>query len=357
MKRSQFIMVFLIFMRLLATHADATVTATILAGGETDLPADTPSGRLDTEGVFGFVGALAISRGSGNYKGSAVALSREWVLTAGHNVDLNDDGLPDAGWNGTFELPGYGSFSVVRAFTHPGFSGFANPSVNDDLALLQLSAPLPVGMGFPTLGKGAGIGDVITLVGFGRSGYGSYGYTTNASLTDRRYGSNVIDSFQLDEEGSGTVEIFRYDFDDPSTTGQPGGSLGNDLETIIGPGDSGGAALRQTASGWELVGINTFTEGYGGRFGDTGGGVLVEPYADWIYLTTGIPEPGSVGLWVASLLVIMRRRPRRTSGNFSPDWETTEAPQMRHLGQTPTMEKSPICQLQEMTPFPIFDPQ
>jgi hypothetical protein len=37
---------------------EAAVTATILAGGKTDLPADTPSGRLDTEGFFPFVGAL-----------------------------------------------------------------------------------------------------------------------------------------------------------------------------------------------------------------------------------------------------------------------------------------------------------
>lgn len=64
------------------------ITATILAGGETDLPADTPSGRLDTVGEFSFVGALAISSGGGNFKGSAVALSREWILTAGHNVDF-----------------------------------------------------------------------------------------------------------------------------------------------------------------------------------------------------------------------------------------------------------------------------
>ncbi len=289
---------------------EATITANILAGGETALPADTPSGRLDTEGLFGFVGALAISNGSVNYKGSAVALSAEWVLTAGHNADLNDDGLPDALWSGTFELPGYGSFGVAQAYTNPGFSGFGNPSVSDDLALLRLSVPLPLGLVFPTLGSGVGIGDVITLVGFGRSGYGSYGYTTNASLTDRRYGSNVIDSLQLDDEGSGVFEIFRYDFDDPSTTGQAGGSLGNDLETIIGPGDSGGAALRQTADGWELVGINTFTEGYGGRFGDTGGGILVEPYADWINEVTGIPEPGIMAFMCLIPFAWMTRRER-----------------------------------------------
>ena len=137
---------------------------TIVAGGETEQPNDTPSGRLDTAGKFSFVGALAISRGDGNYKGSAVALSPEWVLTAGHNVDLNDDGLPDTTWSGTFHLPDYGSFGVAQAFTYSSFTGFANPSVNDDLALLHLAVPLPVGMGFPTLGSGASIGDFITLV-------------------------------------------------------------------------------------------------------------------------------------------------------------------------------------------------
>jgi hypothetical protein len=156
----------------LTDHAAAAVTAAILAGDETALPADTPSGRLDTAGEFAFVGSLAIAGGGGNYKGSAVALSPEWVLTAGHNVDLNDDGLPDAAWSGTFHLPGVGSFGVAQAFTPPGFTGFAKPAVNDDLALLHLSTPLPAGMGFPTLGSAAGLGEVITLVGFGRSGYG-----------------------------------------------------------------------------------------------------------------------------------------------------------------------------------------
>ena len=290
--------------------ASAAITANILAGGETDLPADTPSGRLDTAEMFSFVGSLAISSGGGNYKGSAVALSREWVITAGHNTDLNDDGLPDVGWSGSFNLPGYGSFGVAQAFTHSSFTGFANPSVNDDLALLRLATPLPLGMGFPAIGSGSSIGDFITLVGFGRSGYGSYGYTTNASLTDRRFGSNVIDSFQLDDEGSGRAELFRYDFDAPATVGVIGGSLGNDVETIIGPGDSGGAALIQTINGWELVGINTFTEGYGGRFGDTGGGVLIDPYAEWIFQTTGIPEPSTLGLLILTALLTGTYRSR-----------------------------------------------
>lgn len=84
---------------------------------------------------------------------------------------------------------------------------------------------------------------------------------------------------------------------------------------LLSPVASAAAALRQTASGWELVGINTFTEGYGGRFGDTGGGVLMEPYLDWIFGTTGIPEPGCAMLWAFSVALVMWRRGRtRTRG-------------------------------------------
>lgn len=286
-----------------------TLTATILAGGEFDSPGDTPSSRLDTAGEFGFAGALEVSNGVSTYKGSAVAISKDWVITAGHNADLNDDGLVDPTWSGTLHLPGYGSYGVAEAFTHPAFTGFANPSINDDLALMRLANPLPDGLIYPTFGS-TDIGDIVTLVGFGRSGYGDYGYTSNASLTDRRFGSNVIDTFSPDDEGSGVSEVFRYDFDDPSTTGQSGGSLGNDVETIIGPGDSGGGALVWDGEHWVLVGINTFTEGYGGRFGDTGGGVLVDPYEDWILETTGIPEPESLSLVLVSVLLVLVRKRR-----------------------------------------------
>jgi hypothetical protein len=294
---------------LVSSPASAVVIATIMAGGETDLPTDLPSSRLDTAGEFSFVGALEVFDGVSTYKGSAVAISPYWVITAGHNADLNDDGLVDASWSGTLHLPGYGSYGVSQAFTHPAYTGFANPFINDDLALFRLATSLPAEIDFPILGS-AGVTDIITLVGFGRSGYGSYGYTSNANLTDRRFGSNVIDSLELDDEGSGMAEIFRYDFDDPSTTGQPDGSLGNDVETIIGPGDSGGAALRWDGEQWVLVGVNTFTEGFGGRFGDTGGGVLIDPYSDWISETTGIPEPQGMALVIAGLVILAIRRCR-----------------------------------------------
>lgn len=150
------------------------------------------------------------------------------------------------------------------------------------------------------------------MVGFGRSGYGSYGYTTDANVTDRRVGANVVDSFETNASGNGT--LFRYDFDDADTSGTADGSLGNDVETIIGPGDSGGPALLEYGDGYALVGINTFTEGYGGLLGDIGGGVALNDQWDWIFETTGlsaVPEPARLALLagiIALAAVFSRRR-------------------------------------------------
>ncbi len=66
-KRIAFLLVFLL-LGISPAHA-------ILAGGEFDLPSDTPSSRLDSEGTYSYVGALEISSGGYLYRGSATALS------------------------------------------------------------------------------------------------------------------------------------------------------------------------------------------------------------------------------------------------------------------------------------------
>lgn len=280
----------------------------IMAGGETAFPSDSPANRLDLLGAaspFNAVGALAISSGGFSYRGSGTAISPNWVLTAGHNLDLNDNGTPDAGLNINFNLPGFGAYSASAFYTASGFTGFGNPSIQRDLGLLYLGTPLPSGVLYPSLNGSLQTGSQVTLAGFGRSGFGDYGYTTFASLTDRRTGQNVIDSFQLDDQGGDFPAIFRYDFDSPDSTGLAGGSLGNNVETLIGPGDSGGPLLLGNGNGYSLVGVNTFVEGYGGRFGDIGGGIVLAPYLDWISQTTGlqVPEPSSAALLTLGLSV------------------------------------------------------
>ena len=284
----------------------------IMAGGEFDLPADFPSNRIDpltSTSPFNYVGGLEMTLNSSRFYGTAVALSPNWVLTAGHNVDTNDDGLPDGGLSASFHLPGFGSYTASSFLTHPDFTGFGNPTIHHDLALLHFADPLPSTLSFPPLGLSMNTGDVITLAGFGRSGFGSYGYTTQAGVTNRRLGQNTVESFTLGS--SGLPELFRYTFYAPDNPA----SLGNDIETLIGPGDSGGPALLEWSDTYALIGINTFTEGFGGRFGDIGGGIILEPYWGWISETTGlslVPEPTTYALWfgLIILIVIISRRNR-----------------------------------------------
>ena len=284
-----------------------------MAGDETALPADSPAARIDPLGAassFNAVGALSIDSGGFDYYGTGTAISPNWVLTAGHNVDLNDDGVADAGLNINFYLPGFGVFAASAEYTCPGFTGFDNPSVQRDLSLLYFATPLPANLFYPTFNDGLPTGSQVTLAGFGRSGYGDYGYTTSASLTDRRTGQNIIDSFQSDDKGGGFPAVFLYDFDSPDTTGLPGGSLGNNVETLIGPGDSGGPLLLADGSGYSLVGVNTFVEGYGGHFGDIGGGVVLAPYLNWIGQITGIsvPEPPAMALIFLGLTYVLLKK-------------------------------------------------
>ena len=208
----------------------STIVATILAGDEFEVPTDFPSQRLDGGGVgslFNAVGALEIEGADGAFRGSGVALSPNWVLTAGHNVDLDADGAADLGNAYGYHLPGIGEFSVGEVFVAPGFTGFAQPSVNDDLALLYISGGLPVDLFYPESILSAEAGMEITLVGYGRSGFGSFGYTSDATLTDRRIGENVIDRFEGDDDGGAFDEVFVYDFDAPGS----GGSLGHFCKT------------------------------------------------------------------------------------------------------------------------------
>jgi len=124
---------------------------------------------------------------------------------------------------------------------------------------------------------------------------------TAVAATDTRIEENTLETISTDANGG---QLFRYTFHDP---GDPNG-LGNDRETIIGPGDSGGPALVEWGDGYAIVGINTFGEGFGGRFGDIGGGVLLDQGSvDWILETTGIPEPGVWSLVVLSALLALRR--------------------------------------------------
>ncbi|MGB2753540.1 MAG: trypsin-like serine protease [Phycisphaerae bacterium] len=331
--------------------ADVSVTDAIptIVAGDPDYTAapDLPAYRVDTNdstSAFAGVGSLEISYNSNTYTCSGTLISPWHVLTAGHAVDVaGDDGVVDVlPGNVTFHLNASGdnssNITAKKITIHPDFKGFANPAVNDDLAIITLSEAAPAGVpiyDLYTLPVTAAT--TLTLVGYGRSGDGRNGFSTGASYTVKRTGQNAADWFVINDEDAapgpyndftgddnpaGTFnEVFFFDFDAPpgylDNDDQPvdgicgGNSLGNLVETTVGGGDSGGPSFIYDGSEYLIAGVNTF--GYKplalpsyALFGSGGGGMLVPAYADWI--NSVIPEPATVGLLLLGGLFILRRR-------------------------------------------------
>ena len=270
--------------------------AVIVAGDPNGSPADSPANRVDANTAsspYAGVGSLRISATGGTYICSATVIGTQSVLTAGHCVDLNNDGkysIKDGILGITFNL-NYGSdlshqLAVSTIKVHPEFSGFGRPSVNDDVAVLGLASAVPSGVPIYTLYSGNLAGKVLQMVGYGRSGDGvTSTYSVDASFTVKRQGENVADAFygQDDRRKPSANEVFRFDFDAPTGNGTFGGStLGNDRETQLGGGDSGGPSFVDVSGSLQIAGINTFTQGSAPLFGSLGGGMAVPAYGAWI---------------------------------------------------------------------------
>ena len=173
-------------------------------------------------------------------------------------------------------------------------------------AVVELSGALPAGVPIYALNSDPFVNiETITMVGYGQSGDGVSGYHVSPWWTVKRVGANHADAYISDDEGSGSPEGWECDFDGPGKDtnlfGPPKGSnltLGNDVETTLGGGDSGGPAfIDDGAGGLEIFGINTFSFGVKAPaplFGSGAGGVVVAPYVEWIesIINAAPPVPG-----------------------------------------------------------------
>lgn len=300
------------------TYEDAEwlIQPAILAGDPLGSPPDSPSDRIDpntTTSPFAGVGSVGVSvPGVGDFLGSGTAISRRHILTAAHVLDVqNDDGIADVlPENAVFNLNFGGilthqiAASAVTIF--PGYQGFeATP--NNDLAILTLSEDLPDGLPIYNLNRGNLLPDSeLIMVGYGTTGDGITGFLPrSASFDVKRVGYNQVEDLSAFSDFEG---IFLYDFDgaDPATNlfgaiGS-GGSLGNDRESSVGPGDSGGPSFINQGGSLLLAGVNTFTFGVPpnlglpgfvqGTFGTGGGGVVVSDAdkLEWIDSIIGTPS-------------------------------------------------------------------
>jgi hypothetical protein len=318
--------------RLVPSTIDDVFTPMIVAGDETGSPADSVAARVDpntTTSYFSGVGSVQVNTKKGTYIGTGTLLADSdpdniYVLTAGHVVDINGDGKfastskdlvtsitfwLNFGGNQTHSFTVSGSAMYSAVSVNPNYTGFNRPSVNDDLAVIKFSGSPPT-VGSETADTYSIYiypldGNVITMVGYGRSGYGDVGYTTNASWSIKRVGQNTVDAYYGQDDAGlpAASEVFRFDFDGPTSATNYdfdgsgpltfGGTLGNNVETTLGGGDSGGPSFVWIGEQPAIYGVNTFTQGTTApKFGSLGGGIVVGAYADW--LQSKVPGLGIV---------------------------------------------------------------
>ncbi|MEY4006786.1 MAG: hypothetical protein RLZZ221_2882 [Verrucomicrobiota bacterium] len=81
------------------TNGSLSVQKAVQSGSASSTPVDSPEIRLDQNvfsSPFAGVGSLSITSGTRSFTGTAVAVSPWYVLTAGHNIDDDDNGVVDS---------------------------------------------------------------------------------------------------------------------------------------------------------------------------------------------------------------------------------------------------------------------
>ncbi|WP_165440535.1 golvesin C-terminal-like domain-containing protein [Rubripirellula amarantea] len=245
-----------------------------------------------------------MSSSQGSFICSGALLTSTHIVTAGHCLDIDDNGSVDFAPsevtvffnhdNPTNNFSGSTSIQASALVNHPNYTGFLSPSVNDDIAVVTLSSSAPSGVPiYPIHTQAFTQSTPIVLAGYGTQGDAINGETGGANLFVKLTGQNLASDFELDDEGGGNREVWLADFDGPAPADLfgDGTTLGNDKEITILGGDSGGPSFvwndldnSTTIEQGELEwwGNNTFGSIFAPDFDTDFGGMVGSAYASWL---------------------------------------------------------------------------
>lgn len=310
-----------------------------------DLP-DSPAARIDgntSDSPYSGVVSLYIKRNGNGYICSGALVGKRSVVSAGHCVDADGNGtlidIKQPGNSVQVVFNSDGDYNEVihasKVSMDAGYQGFGNCPVgvdsfcvNDDVAVITMERDAPASAKVYKIATNELLaGTRITMAGYGTSGDGANGFYIEPEFNIKRTGANYVDYFETDDEGvAGRNEVFIADFDgagqDTHCTyfGICTPQLGNDVESGIGGGDSGGPSFVKMYGELMLVANNTFSTRYfasqvDGTFGTAFGGIVLSSYTDYLLRATAgdvtfVPEPGSFALFGLGALALFGARRR-----------------------------------------------
>jgi hypothetical protein len=215
------------------------------------------------------------------YGGSATWIGNDadhgYLLTAAHNFGATADPGAWTYWSRAGE-----AYEGIAVEIHPSYNGQSDDTSGYDLAIVVLDRPVRDAGPQPALYGGRDeLGRVLTITGYGSRGTGSSGERDDHYDFDAETPAaarNVVD--EVDGEYGANSLIVDFDSEEGDASVMGGSDPVDEMEGILGSGDSGGAAWIRTRQGWAVVATNTW--GDDSVYGSVSGFSRISTQLDWI---------------------------------------------------------------------------